>query len=118
MRTRLISPTVRLPPIAIAAETTTPSDRLHTGSQRPRNGECLVYLDSGMTICMKYLLNRFAEVARQGERQGKRRGVALRLDRVDRLARDVHLLGEPLLRELLLTTQSSNFVLHRDVKLA
>jgi hypothetical protein len=48
---------------------------------------------------MEYFLNRFVEVARQGDRERQGGRVALGLDRVDRLAGDVELVGEPLLGE-------------------
>src|SRR5262245_7170302 len=97
--------------MAVAVKTSRPSARLQAGSQRPRRWD-RVWLDSGTAICMKYLLYGSVEVTREGDRQWKRRRVALGLDRVDRLARDVHLLGEPLLGKPQIGAESSNLVSH------
>src|SRR5262249_22052722 len=105
-------PPPRSPPITCAVKKRTPSARLQRTSQGPREKRRLVCLDSGTAICMKYLLNRFAEEARQRDREGQGRRVALDLDRVDRLARDVHLLRQLLLGEAAFGAQSSDLVPH------
>ena len=68
---------------------------------------------------MEDLLDRSPEVLRERDRQRERRRVALVLDRVDRLARDVHRRPELLLRESALGAQVPDLVLHLvDGKLA
>lgn len=62
--------------------------------------------------CIEYLLYGLVEVTRERDRQREGGCVALRLDRVDRLPRDVHLRRQPLLGEAARGAQSSDLVLH------
>src|SRR5690348_10545781 len=61
---------------------------------------------------MEDLLDGLPEVARERDRQWQRRRVALLLDGVDGLARDVHRLRERLLRELPVGAESADVVSH------
>src|SRR5512139_2669558 len=65
-----------------------------------------------LSVVMEDLLDRAAEEAGDRERQRKRRQVAARLDRVDRLARYVQLLGELALTEAALLSQRAHLVGH------
>src|SRR3954454_6952261 len=61
---------------------------------------------------MEDLLDGLLEVARERDRQGQRRRVALLLDGVDGLARDVHRFRKRLLRELAAGAERADVVLH------
>src|SRR5262245_42340074 len=74
-----INPLMRSPPIHMAMSITTPSATARAGRY---------HLD--LVICTEDLLNRAAEIFREGQGERQRRGVTLRLDRVDRLPRHVH----------------------------
>src|SRR5215207_2161756 len=100
-----------LPPIANAANTSAPSPSESSGIHHRLLQKGL----SRVAICMEYLLYGLVEEARERDRQRQRRCVALLLDRVDGLARDVHRLRELLLGELPVGTEMSDFVAH-DVK--
>src|SRR3954463_4094584 len=63
-------------------------------------------------VGMEDLLDRLPEVARERDRQRQRRRVALLLDGVDGLARDVHGLSERLLRELPVGAEDADVVSH------
>src|SRR5262249_1472638 len=97
-----MTPPTGSPPIHSATRMTTPIATVNPG----RN-----HFDLGISI--EHLLLRSPEepCEREGERQG--RGVALLLDRVDRLPRDVHRLGELPLRETELGPQLPDQVPHR-----
>src|SRR3954468_1601141 len=86
------APWPALPPIANAAKISAPRNRQKPGiHQRLRNK---------LGVGMEHVLHGLLEVARQGDRQREGGRVALLLDGVDRLARDVHGLRELLLGEL------------------
>src|SRR3954463_15633297 len=63
-------------------------------------------------VGMEDLLDGLPEVARERDRQRQRRRVALLLDGVDGLARDVHRPRERLLRELPVGAEGTDVVLH------
>src|SRR6516165_8532599 len=81
------SPLCGSPPIHCATKTIAPSATANSG----RNHFVLV-------ICIEHRLHGAAEVAGEGKRERQRGGVALLLDRVDRLAGDVDRRGELALR--------------------
>src|SRR3954467_8305995 len=109
MTPKEIAPSPGSPPRAKAAKIRAPRNRQKPGiHQRLRNR---------LGVGMEHVLHGHPEVPRERHRQRQRRRVALLLDRVDRLARDVHRLRELLLRELALGAEAADFVAH-DVKLA
>src|SRR3954453_1982450 len=98
-----------LTPTAKATKIRAPRNRQNPGiHQRLRNR---------LGIGMEHVLHGPLEEARQRDGQRQRRRVALLLDGVDGLARDVHRLRELLLGELARRAEGTNVVAH-DVKLA
>src|SRR5262249_37820887 len=93
-----------LPPIHSAASSTSPSATENPG----RN-----HLDLVISISIEYLLHRRSEEPGQRERERQRGRVALLLDRVDRLARHAHRLGQLPLRQTAVGPQLSDQVPHR-----
>src|SRR5262249_58980264 len=91
---------------------TNPIDRLNRGiNQRERYQRRADLLAASVGI--EYLLHRLAEKPSQGDRERKRRRVAVLLDRVDRLAGHLHLQSELPLRQSALRAQMPDDVLHR-----
>src|SRR3954467_8855616 len=108
------APSPVLPPIANAAKISAASRTQKAGmNQRVRYKRFMRSSRPGVVVDMEDLLYVRAEVAgeRDGERQ--RRGVALLLDRVDRLAGHVHRRAELLLRKAALRAQLLDTVVHR-----
>src|SRR5262249_34133035 len=89
------------PPIHCARKTIAPSATANRGM----NHFVLV-------ICIEHLLNTAAEVAGEGQRERQRRGVALLLDRVDRLARHLDGGRELALRQPPLCAEVAHAVSH------
>src|SRR5262249_46211129 len=95
------SPLCGAPPIHWAAKTRAPSATANRGM----NHFVLV-------ICIEDRLHSAAEVAGEGEREGQRGGIALLLDRVDRLPRHLDGSGEFALREPFLCAEVAHAVSH------
>src|SRR5215213_8478639 len=114
------APSPVLPPIANAAKISAASRTQKAGmNQRVRYRRFMRSSRSGVVVDMEDLLYVHAEVAGERDGERKRRAVALLLDRVDRLAGDVHRRAELLLREPALRAQLLDTVVHRgDGKLA
>src|SRR5262245_53862516 len=97
------SPRLGLPPTQRAASNTSPS----ATENRGRN-----HFDLGIRISIEHRLHIRLEVPGEGEREREGGGVALLLDRVDRLPRDVERSGQLSLREPPCGTQFAHPVLH------
>src|SRR4249919_2285901 len=89
------TPTPGAPPSQNAPRMRTPRNRLNPGIHHLLRHHSLCT----RAVSMKDLIHRSTEEPRECDGQGKRRGVALLLDRVDRLARDAHRLRKLLLGE-------------------
>src|SRR4051812_13762979 len=88
-------------PIAKAPNMTAPRNKQNTG------------MNQRLRIVMEHLFNGRLEVSGERDRQRQRGRVALLFDRVDRLARDVHGLGELLLGQPVGLAQGSHLVVHQ-----
>src|SRR3954468_19492428 len=98
------APSPGLPPTAKATKISAPRKRQNEGIHQR--------LRKRLGIGMEHVLHGSLEEARERDGQRQRRRVALLLDRVDGLARDVHGLPELLLRELARRTQGADVVAH------
>src|SRR3954465_3765457 len=98
-------PVFTSPPIANAPSTRAPMNSENSGMKY----RLRMYLG---VVGMEDLLDGLPEVVRERDRQRQPRRVALLLDGVDGLARDVHRLRERLLRELPAGAEGADVVLH------
>src|SRR4051794_8955560 len=108
-----VAPSPALPPIAKAAKISAARSTQKPGmNQRVRYRRLMRSRRPSVVVDMEDLLYVRAEVAREREGEGQRGRVALFLDRVDGLARDVHRLPELLLREATLRAEVPDTVVH------
>src|SRR5262249_52095059 len=108
MTTSPNTPLPSWPPSQLATSTTTPSARQNAGMNHfERTTAGLRFL------IIEHHLDRDAKITRQRQRQRQRGGVALVLDRVDRLPRPPHRLRQLPLSQVPLCPQRTHLVLHR-----
>src|SRR5215813_4240684 len=108
MTTSPNTPLLSWPPSQLATSTTTPSARQNAGMNHfERTTAGLRFL------IIEHLLDRGAKITGQRQRQRERGGVALVLDRVDRLPRHPHRLRQLPLRQVPSCPQRAHPILHR-----